>query len=102
MDTSSNFSAYDVVNSYDIDDLARIFREYGEEKHAYKIAKKIEEQRNIKKIETTLELVDIIDKCYPYKEKRNTHPAKKVFQVYNSSHLMYSLQIHLKRDMINK
>ena len=45
-----------------------------------KLQKKIEEQRNIKKIETTLELVDIIDKCYPYKEKRNTHPAKKVFQ----------------------
>lgn len=80
MDLGSKLSAYDVVNSYDIDDLARIFREYGEEKHAYKIAKKIEEQRNIKKIETTLELVDIIDKCYPYKEKRNTHPAKKVFQ----------------------
>ena len=80
MDLCSKLSAYDVVNSYDIDDLARIFREYGEEKHAYKIAKKIEEQRNIKKIETTLELVDIIDKCYPYKEKRNTHPAKKVFQ----------------------
>ena len=80
MDLGSKLSAYDVVNSYDIDDLARIFREYGEEKHAYKIAKKIEEQRNIKKIGTTLELVDIIDKCYPYKEKRNTHPAKKVFQ----------------------
>ena len=80
MDLGSKLSAYDVVNSYDIDDLARIFRDYGEEKHAYKIAKKIEEQRNIKKIGTTLELVDIIDKCYPYKEKRNTHPAKKVFQ----------------------
>lgn len=80
MDLDAKFSAYDVVNSYDVDDLARVFREYGEEKHAYKIAKKIEEQRNIKKIETTFELVDIIDKCYPYKEKRNTHPAKKVFQ----------------------
>ncbi len=80
MDLGAKLSAYDVVNSYDVDDLARIFREYGEEKHAYKIAKRIEEQRSIKKIETTFELVDIIDKCYPYKEKRNTHPAKKVFQ----------------------
>lgn len=58
----------------------RIFREYGEEKHAYKIAKCIDEARSVKNIETTFELVDIIDKCYPYKEKRNGHPAKKVFQ----------------------
>ena len=60
--------------------ITKIFREYGEEKHALKIAKRIEEERNIKPITTTFELVDIIDKCYPYKEKRNTHPAKKVFQ----------------------
>lgn len=31
-------------------------------------------------LKSTFELVDIIDKCYPYKEKRNGHPAKKVFQ----------------------
>lgn len=73
-------NAYDVVNSYSVSELTNIFRKYGEEKHALKIAEKIEKQRNIKKIETTYELVDIIDKCYPYKEKRLTHPAKKVFQ----------------------
>ena len=80
MQQDSKLSAYEVVNNYSINDLTRIFREYGEEKHALRIAKEIEKQRNIKEITTTLELVDIIDKCIPYKEKRNTHPAKKVFQ----------------------
>ena len=41
MDTSQEFSAYDVVNSYSYIDLVRIFREYGEEKYATSIAKKI-------------------------------------------------------------
>lgn len=80
MNQNSTLSAYEVVNNYSVEDLTRIFREYGEEKHSLRIAKEIETRRNIKKIETTLELVDIIDKCIPYKEKRNTHPAKKVFQ----------------------
>lgn len=80
MNRDSSLSAYDVVNNYSFEDLVRIFREYGEEKHAYKIAKCIDEARSVRNIETTFELVDIIDKCYPYKEKRNGHPAKKVFQ----------------------
>ena len=80
MGLSSSKSAKDVVNNYSVDQLVKIFREYGEEKHALKIAVEIEKERSIKPIETTKELVDIIDRCYPYKEKRNTHPAKKVFQ----------------------
>ena len=80
MDQSAEKTAYTVVNEYSIEDLIRIFRDYGEEKFATRIAKKIIEQRDIKKIETTFELVDIISSCIPYKEKRNSHPAKKVFQ----------------------
>src|SRR5699024_9463286 len=80
MNQNSPKTAYDVVNSYSVSELTNIFRKYGEEKHALKIAKKIEEIRKKKRIETTLELASIIDSCYPYKEKRNTHPAKKVFQ----------------------
>ena len=80
MDQNSKLTAYEIVNTYTKEALTNIFRKYGEEKHALKIAEKIEKKRNIKKIETTYELVDIIDKCYPYKEKRLTHPAKKVFQ----------------------
>ncbi len=80
MDTNSTFSAKDLVNTYSEKDLYLIFRDYGEEKYAKKIASKIVEQRSIKEIETTLELVDIIDSCIPYKDKRHGHPAKRVFQ----------------------
>ena len=80
MDQNAEKTAYDVVNFYSVSSLTDIFRKYGEERHALKIAKAIEDARKEKNIETTLELVQIIDKCYPYKEKRNTHPAKKVFQ----------------------
>lgn len=80
MDQNAEKTAYDVINNYDVFKLADIFRKYGEEKYALKIAKEIEKVRLDKKIETTFQLVEIIDRCYPYKEKRNTHPAKKVFQ----------------------
>lgn len=80
MDQNSSITAEKVINTYSLSELVSIFREYGEEKHAYKIAKNIIEIRDKKPITTTFELVDIIDRCYPYKEKRNSHPAKKVFQ----------------------
>lgn len=80
MDQNAKLSAYEVVNDYSENDLVRIFRQYGEEKHALKIAKMICEERKEKPITTTFELVDIISKAYPYREKRNGHPAKKVFQ----------------------
>lgn len=80
MNLSAKLTAKDVINNYKVEDLVRIFREYGEEKHALKIAKEIEKERMVNPIETTLQLVSIIDKCYPFKEKRKSHPAKKVFQ----------------------
>ena len=80
MNKEASLTAYQIVNTYSISKLTDIFRKYGEEKHALKIAKTIDSSRKQKPVETTLELVAIIDKCYPYKEKRNTHPAKKVFQ----------------------
>lgn len=81
MDQESDFSAYDVVNNYDEAKLSKIFKIYGEEKNANRIARKIVEQRSIKPIETTLELANLIDLATPYKDKRSGgHPAKKVFQ----------------------
>ena len=68
------------MNEYSLSDLTRIIRDYGEEKYAYSIAKKIVEYRNSKKIETTLELVDIIKSGMPMKAMRNTHPARRTFQ----------------------
>ena len=75
----SDFSADDVVNGYSEDELVRIFSEYGEERFSKRIAKKIVEQRKIKKIETTTELANLIINCTP-KVKSSIHPATRVFQ----------------------
>lgn len=80
MDLDNPISAYEVVNNYSESDLTRIISTYGEEKHAKSIAKNIVKARNIKPIETTLELVDVIKKSMPYKDTINKHPAKKTFQ----------------------
>ena len=80
MDTDSDFSAYELVNEYDYNNLVRVLRDYGEEKYASSIAKNIIKAREIKKIETTLELVEIIKKSMPVRELRDGHPARKTFQ----------------------
>ncbi|MBQ1496658.1 MAG: 16S rRNA (cytosine(1402)-N(4))-methyltransferase RsmH [Bacilli bacterium] len=80
MNQNQELSAYEVVNEYSVDELTRIFYEYGEEKYARNIAKGIVKARNDKKIETTLELVEIIKENVPEKYKRDHHPARKVFQ----------------------
>ena len=80
MDTKSNFSAYNVVNEYEYKDLVRVLRDYGEEKFASSIAKNIIKAREVKKIETTFELVDIIKMSMPMKAKRDGHPARRSFQ----------------------
>ena len=80
MNQNQELSAYEVVNEYSADELTRIFYEYGEEKYARNIAKGIVKARNDKKIETTLELVEIIKENVPEKYKRDHHPARKVFQ----------------------
>ena len=81
MDQNSDLDAYKVVNGYSVKDLTRVFRDYGEEKFAFQIAKNIEKARAIKPIETTFDLVEIIKKTLPAKvlEKKG-HPAKQVFQ----------------------
>lgn len=80
MDTKSSFSAYNVVNEYEYNDLVRILRDYGEEKFASSIAKNIVKARSNKNIETTFELVDIIKSSMPMKAKRDGHPARRSFQ----------------------
>ena len=80
MNQDATLTAKDVVNTYSLEELTRIFKEYGEEKYAYSIAKKIVKYRETKEIETTLELVEIIKTGVPEKYKREHHPARKVFQ----------------------
>lgn len=80
MDKSQTLTAKEVVNTYDEETLARILFEYGEEKFSKKIARNICEARKEKTIETTKELVDIIEKSIPASSKKDGHPAKRTFQ----------------------
>ena len=81
MDKSQELTAEYIVNNYKEQELARIIFEYGEEKFSRKIAKNICEYRSNKKIETTSELVKIIEKSIPGKfREKNSHPAKRTFQ----------------------
>lgn len=78
--SQSGTTAADLVNTLSVDELTKIFRHYGEEKFAYKIANRIEAERQNKKIETTTRLADIIASCYPAAARRDGNPARKCFQ----------------------
>ena len=81
MDQRQALTAYQIVNTYSLEDLTKIFQTYGEEKYSYQIAKNIIKARENSPIETTFQLVDIIKKSKPMKElKKVGHPAKQVFQ----------------------
>ena len=73
-------SAYDIVNSCEPGELVRILSIYGEEKFAKNIVRSIVKARDVKPIETTLELADIIRDAYPMKARQKGHPARKTFQ----------------------
>ena len=81
MDRTDSLTAYQVVNEWPYEELKRILFDYGEERYAPQIAAAICRSREQKKIETTLELVDIIRGSLPgaaLREKQ--HPAKRSFQ----------------------
>ena len=80
MDQSQTLDAYTVVNTYTESHLKSILYEYGEERYASSIAKKIVKERQIKPIQSTLELVEIIKKAVPASYLRLGHPAKQTFQ----------------------
>jgi len=81
MNQEANLTAYEVVNHYDYHELVRIFFKYGEDKFSKQIARKIEQAREQKPIETTTELAEIIKSAKPAKElKKKGHPAKQIFQ----------------------
>ena len=80
MDKSQELTAEKVVNEYPEDKLLRIIYEYGEERFAKNIVRNIVKQRKIKPIETTNELVKIIEESIPKAKQNNGHPAKRTFQ----------------------
>ena len=100
MNPENKKTAYHVVNTYSERELTRIFREYGEEPYAGKIAKAIVLQRTKKPIETTAQLVDIILSVIPYRRGR-IHPATKVFQALRIevNEELASLEIALEKTI---
>ena len=81
MDQNSGFTAGDVVNTYSEKELAKIIRDYGEERWATRIAAFVVRTRKEKNIETTGELVQIIKNAIPASARRDgPHPAKRTFQ----------------------
>ena len=80
MDKSQDLTAKRVVNYYPEKELANIIYEYGEERFSRQIAKNICNYRKEKTINTTKELVDIIEKSIPKSKQNDGHPAKRTFQ----------------------
>ena len=80
MDRRQTLTAKDIVNQYSEMDLFRIIRDYGEDNFAKNIAKHIVKARQIKEIQTTGELNEIIKAAIPAKMRQNGHPSKKTFQ----------------------
>ena len=81
MDNRNEVTARDIVNNYSQGDLFRIIRDYGEDKFAANIAKHIVMNREVKPIETTTELAEIVQAAIPMKfRKQGGHPAKQTFQ----------------------
>lgn len=81
MDKEEQLTAYDVVNGYTREKLTVIIGKYGEERYAGRIASAIIHKRQETKIETTLELAEIIKSAYPSKDRfKGKHPARKTFQ----------------------
>lgn len=81
MDRHQPLSAYEVVNTYDFNELVKILYKYSDEKYAKQIARAIERHREQRPIETTFELVDIIKEAIPaFARRKGGHPAKRTFQ----------------------
>ena len=78
--SKSGISAKDIVNTFSANELCDIFRRFGEEKFAERIADKIIKSRETQEITSTLELAEIISSAVPAAARRDGHPARKCFQ----------------------
>jgi 16S rRNA (cytosine1402-N4)-methyltransferase len=81
MDTSRGITAGEVVNEYSVGDLARVLRDYGEERFALRIARAIERERGRAPITSTARLAELVRDAIPAATRRvGGHPAKRTFQ----------------------
>jgi 16S rRNA (cytosine1402-N4)-methyltransferase len=81
MDQSGGLTAADVVNDYPVADLARVLREYGEERFALRIAQAIDRARRVAPLRSTTQLAELVREAIPAATRRHGgHPAKRTFQ----------------------
>ena len=91
MDREEEKTAKDIVNEYSEEELYRMIRDYGEDRFARSIARRITKEREQEPIETTGQLVQLIEQAIPRKvQKTGGHPAKRTFQ---------ALRIELNREL---
>lgn len=107
MDQVQDLTAEKIVNEYSFHEIQNILKRYGEEKQAKWIARKIEEVRKTKRIETTFELVGVIKSALPQKLlSKKGHPAKKTFQALriavNDELRVFEDSFNDALDMLNK
>lgn len=89
MDLTQSISAAKFVNEAEVNEMASVFRRYGEERFAGRIARAIVEARAVTPITTTLELAEIVKEANPKWEKHK-HPATRVFQ---------AIRIHVNQEL---
>lgn len=100
MDSTSDFTAWDVVNNYSQEKLQEIIWNYGEDRWAKRIAEFIVSERALKPIETTLELVSAIKKAIPKAVRmEGHHPAKRTFQAIR---IEVNRELEVLQNSINK
>src|SRR5699024_12612578 len=81
MDQRQSLKAKDIINEWPYEQLVKMFFVYGEEKFSKQIARNIAKRRESTPIETTFDLVDIIQESIPAAARRKGgHPAKRIFQ----------------------
>lgn len=96
MNQEDEVDAAYIVNNYSLEELHRIIRKYGEEKWAKRIAEFIVEKREEKTIETTIELVKIIEAAIPKgAREKGSHPAKRTFQALR-------IEVNQELDVLEK
>lgn len=91
MDLTQAISAAQFINEAEASELATVFRQYGEERYAGRIARAIVDARQINPITTTLQLAELVKEANPKWEK-NKHPATRVFQ---------AIRIHVNQELID-
>ncbi len=93
--SKDGMTAADIVNTYSAEELIRVFRDYGEEKFAVKIAKKIVSERDRSPIMTTVSLSDLINSCMPAAARREGNPSRRCFQALR-------IEVNGELDSLNK